>query len=530
MRPLLVAGAGALLLLPVVASAGGAGPGGQRHAAATSLRADFDGDGFGDLAVAAPGERPGGAVHVLYGSAAGLTARGDQVWSQGSRGVPGRPERGDEFGASLAVGDLDGDGRADLAIGVPGEGHAGTAVNGPGVVEVLYGSPRGLTASHSQLWSQDSAGVAGRAEPRDAFGTALAVADLGAGRRTDLAVGVPGENGSRGVVQVLTGSPRGLSSGHSQRWSLDSPGVPGAARRGDGFGGALAAGDLDGDRHADLAIGSARADVRGADGAGVVSVVYGARAGLTSAGAQRWTQDSRGVAGTAETEDWFGGALTVANFDGDRRDDLAVGVAGETLAVVAEAAGAVNVLYGTASGVTAADDQLWTEDSPGVADISQPREELGAAVTAGDFDGDGHADLAVGVPFQSLGDPSTLVPDAGTVHMLRGSAAGLTATGSQLWSQDSPGVPGRAEESDRFGSALGTGDLDADGRSDLSVGSPGESVGGDFGAGAVHVLAGSPSGLTSAGSRQWSQDSPGVAGTPGRTDFFGWALSSSAGD
>ncbi len=54
---------------------------------------DFDGDGYADLAVGAPGENVGGkrdagAVHVLYGSASGPTAR-DQVWHQNRKGIKG---------------------------------------------------------------------------------------------------------------------------------------------------------------------------------------------------------------------------------------------------------------------------------------------------------------------------------------------------------------------------------------------------------------------------------------------------------
>src|SRR5262249_22043860 len=87
---------------------------------------DFNGDGFDDLAIGVPGEKIGsteqaGAVIVLYGASSGLTSSGAQIFRQGAAGVPGTPETSDHFGASVAAGDLDGDGYADLAIGVPGE-------------------------------------------------------------------------------------------------------------------------------------------------------------------------------------------------------------------------------------------------------------------------------------------------------------------------------------------------------------------------------------------------------------------------
>jgi hypothetical protein len=111
-------------------------------------------------------------VHVLYGSAAGLTAAGSQLWSQASPGVAGEPEGADFFGLALAAGDFNGDARAELAVGAPGEN-----VN-TGVVHVLLGSAAGVTATGSQLWSQDSPGVAGTAEQGDFFGDVLAAGTL----------------------------------------------------------------------------------------------------------------------------------------------------------------------------------------------------------------------------------------------------------------------------------------------------------------------------------------------------------------
>lgn len=113
------------------------------------------------------------------------------------------------------------------------------------------------------------------------------------------------------------------------------------------------------------------------------------------------------------------------------------------------------------------------------------------------------------------------------VHVLVGAPAGLTAAGSQLWSQDSPGVADQAEGSDQLGSALATGDFNGDGPAELAMGTPGENLNRGFGSGVVHVLPGSGAGLTAAGSQLWSQDSPGVAGAPEFLDFFGQTLAAS---
>jgi hypothetical protein len=231
---------------------------------------DFNGDGYSDLAISAPGayrERQGcapdgGVVYVLYGSANGLTATGNQEWSQDSPGIADSGERGDDFGRTLAWGDFDGDNIDDLLIGVPYESITTTAgLQGvAGAVHVLYGSRIGLTAKRSQLWHQSRPGIEEAAETYDSFGYVMVVGDFNGDARDDLAVGVPresiGRKESAGGVTVIYGSDRGLSAAGSQFWSEDSAAVAGTARADDGFGAVLAVADFDGDGCDELAIGS----------------------------------------------------------------------------------------------------------------------------------------------------------------------------------------------------------------------------------------------------------------------------------
>jgi hypothetical protein len=146
----------------------------------------------------------------------------------------------------------------------------------------------------------------------------------------------------------------------------------------------------------------------------------------------------------------------------------------------------------------------------------------GSTVQPFDFDGDGYADLAVGVPGEDLRGRR----NAGAVQVLYGSASGVTAR-DQLWHQGRKGVQDALEKGDRFGSALASGDFDADGYADLAIGVPGEGLRGRGGAGAVQVLYGSSRGLT-ARDQVWHQGKPGVPGSNERGDGFGSALA--AGD
>ena len=117
--------------------------------------ADFDRDGYADLAIGVPGEGTGtltsaGALNVLYGTPDGISASGDQLWEQGELVLEDGTEENDRFGWALSAGDFDGDGAADLAVGVPYE-DIGNAEDG-GAVHVLYGAPPlGLQPERNQL-------------------------------------------------------------------------------------------------------------------------------------------------------------------------------------------------------------------------------------------------------------------------------------------------------------------------------------------------------------------------------------------
>lgn len=495
-------------------------------------RPDFNGDRFSDLAVGVPfeGIRPDfvrgqGAVNVIYGSAAGLTALGDQFWHQNRPDIEGEVNEFDLFGFALTFGDFDGDGFHDLAVGVPGETPTAGCCEfgGAGAVNVIYGSSSGLAATGSQFWHQDSPGVLDRAEEGDEFGQSLVRGDFDGDGFDDLAIGVhhegfPGKP-QAGAVNVLYGSVAGLTATGNQLWHQDVSAILDDAERIDFFGEALTAADLNGDRFTDLAIGVSGEGLGVAGDAGAVNVLYGSATGLTDAGNQLWHQDSPGVLDSAEDSDRFGEALTKGDFNNDGFLDLAVGVPGEDVGAVGDA-GALNVLYGSASGLTADGDQFWHQNKAGVLDVSEPADQFGFAVAGRDFDGDGFGDLAIGAPFEDLGTED----DPGAVNVLYGSASGLTEAGDQFWHQDSPGINDAVGFRNRFGFSLSPADFDGDGLFDLAVGVPDEDLQDFDPVGAVNIIYGSVAGLTATGDQIWHQDRPGISDSNLDGDGFGFSL------
>jgi hypothetical protein len=495
-------------------------------AAAVSVEADFDNDGFADLAVGVPREGVGtaelaGAVNILEGSANGLTGAGSQLLVQGGGGVPDAAEPFDFFGNVLAAGDFNNDGFIDLAIGVPGEDIS--TILDAGAVTVLYGSAGGLSATGSQFFSQDTPGVLGAAEAEDGFGGALGVGDFNNDTFADLAVGVPSEGvggaSQAGAVTVLYGAAGGLTATGNQQWLQGSGGVGGVAEVGDQFGFALTSGDFNNDTFADLAIGAPFEDVGTVSDAGAVNVLYGSAARLTATGNQQWLQGSGGVIGVAEASDFFGAALAASDFNNDTFDDLAIGAPFEDVGTTLDA-GAINVLYGSANRLSATGNQQWLQGSGRIIGVAEDGDIFGFTLASGDFNNNGVADLAIG----AIGEDIGAIADAGSVNVLYGSANRLTATGNQQFFQGSGGLVGTAEEGDFVGAALSTGDYNNDTFADLAIGAPFEDIGTLLDAGAINTLYGSAGTLTTTGNQQFFQGNGGVAGTPEEGDAFGSAL------
>jgi len=440
---------------------------------------DFNGDGFSDLAIGAPYESlpidggeasDAGVVLVLHGGASGLALAGAQAWSQDSPGIADQVEEGDLFGWSLVSGDFDGDTYDDLAIGAYTEDLPGAA--GAGVVHVIYGGAGGLAAAGSQLWSAADPLVLGEADASDSFGWSLAAGDFDDDLYDDLAIGVPNDGGGApgrtGGVNVLYGSASGLAVAGNQHWYGSE--VAGSYEGGCRFGEALATGDFDADGYRDLAVGAPSDDFIEQLNVGSTRVLFGSDLGLgTDRDIYLLGPEALGLQGTA---------LAAGDLDGDGDDDLAIGVPGRTVSGH-QRAGSVAVKLGNGGGFVDAGE--WNQDTAGIQGAAEGDDRFGSALACGDFDRDGYADLAIGVPRETFVDAGD-----GVVQVLPGTSAGPTATGDQLWTRGGVPVPDPSPGNggDHLGFALAAGDFDGSGHADLAIGVPGETlaVGGDPGA------------------------------------------------
>jgi hypothetical protein len=489
----------ASLSFGVVPAAGAADPVARAEPAA---QADFNGDGFDDLAVGAPGETVGslpgaGAVNVLYGSEDGLVPS-PQVFVQGSGGVGGTADAGDGFGAAVAQGLFNGDQYFDLAVGSPGDAAGGAGAGG--AVNVLYGSAGGLTGGPQFLQANP--------ETNDTFGFSLAAGDFDGDSFFDLAVGVPGENigtiRDAGAVTVLFGSAAGVSTDGAQTLFQGSGGVAGTAEDFDRFGTSVASGNLAGDDLTDLVVGAPEEDVGQIGETGAVNVLAGSGGGLVNG--------SLLTQGNPEPNDSFGYAVATGDFDEAAGDDVAVGAPGETVNG-RESAGAVSVFSGPPGGLAA--ERLLFQGTAGIAGSPEAGDRFGSAVAPTDTNGIGQWDLAVGVPWEDVG-PDV---DTGVVNLLAGSVTG--PAGGRLLLQANP------EDEDYFGWGLAGGfflnDFDNNGFFDVAVGAILEDVGTAVDAGAVTVFSAAGGGLLTR-EPPITQGSGGLGGVAEPNDTFGFAL------
>ncbi|MEU0009023.1 FG-GAP-like repeat-containing protein [Streptomyces sp. NPDC006314] len=424
-------------------------------AAPSKLTDDFNGDGYGDLAIGMPaktvnGKKHAGAVLLAFGSARGLTSKRVYL-TQNSAGIPGGAENDDNFGSSIASGDVDRDGYADLLVGSEGESVGSTSLSGS--VTVLWG---GASPFRNALTLPAGRGFSSRL-----FGADIAVGDFTGDSAPDVAV--TGQT----ALWLYSGTFTHTKAPAGRDVPAQGP-IAGSWH--------IAAGDFDGDGKDELAVVQQKA-----------TLIFG-QAGGTDIG---YFSELTRLAG--------GNAVATGDLNGDGRDDLAIGLSDSRLypnglADPSSDAGYVTVHYGDPhhnAGLSPT-RHVYHQNTAGVPGANERDDNFGAALSIADITGDHRAELAIGIPYESLGR----VTRAGEVLVLRGGAGGLTTTGAARYSQDSPGIPGGTENNDVLGSQVRLADFNRDGKADLAVAAPGEDVYHNQGSGAVWQLRGTSNGLS----------------------------------
>ncbi len=407
---------------------------------------DIDGDGASELVVGDPSRSGGGEAWLFWGP---LTGAAD-VQAEGQGLALGTDH--DSLGASVWVGDLDGDGLDDVALG--DTAHDGLAENG-GAVVVSWGSD--LAADSPPLRRTTWLGP----DPSGLLGTSLAGGeDLDGDGVADLALGAPWADGyyaDDGAVFVVSAA-RGPDQAAEDGLAFHGAGS------GDEAGTAIVLADLTGDGLADLVVSAPEAD-DGGSRSGAVAVF----AGPLSEGGDFDSADHLLVG--ESSSDYVGETLALAgDGDGDGVVELLVGAPDADFGGSNSGTVYRVQLDGTASQSLSSSQAILHGESSS--------DDLGEGVVGGrDLDGDGVPELVLAAPDA----PCT----GGCVYVVRGDE-----TGEWDVDQVATGTISAASSGDDLGWGLALpGDLDGDGVDDLLLGAPEEDSGASS-AGAIYGLYG----------------------------------------
>ncbi|MDA8021304.1 MAG: integrin alpha, partial [Thermoanaerobaculia bacterium] len=402
-----------------------------------------------------------------------------QKISQTSGGFTGNLALGDGLGSSIvSLGDLDGDGVADLAAGAPFDDDGGLD---HGAVWILFLEANSRVKTQQKI-SDIEGGFAGILDADHLFGLNLApLGDLDGDGTPDLAVSASRDNDGgfrRGAVWILFLHPNGTVKAH-QKISATEGAFTGLLEDDDRFGRGLASlGDLDGDGNVDLAVGASRDDDGGPD-RGAVRILYLHSNGTVKAH-QKISATAGGFTGTLEDEDFFGYEIaSLGDLDRDGVKDLAVASIDDDGGMNR---GAVWILFLDPIGTVKSHQKISATEGDFTGTLDD-FDRFGTGLgSIGDLDCDGIIELAIGAEADDDGSI-----DRGAVWIPFLSQQGRVRLHTKI-SDTSGGFSGHLDNGDQFGaSVLPLGDLDGDGHFDLAVGASGDDDGG-VDSGAIWIL------------------------------------------
>jgi hypothetical protein len=427
---------------------------------------DVDGDGNVDVAVGAAYDDGNGidrgAVWMLFLDATGAVDRYGKISDTKGRFF-GVLDDSDRFGASVtALGDLDGDAVADIAVGAPWDDDGGTD---RGAVWILFLNDDGTVKSHRKI-SDEKGLFAGALRDSEWFGYSVAgLGDLDGDGVEDLAVGAvndfDGGTGNRGAVWILFLRSDGRVKSH-QKISVTSGGFTGAIDQADDFGRSVSAlGDLDDDGVGDIAVGASRDDDGGTD-RGAVWILFMNRDGTVQAH-QKISDTEGAFSGILDDGDVFGWAVGgLGDVDGDGIEDLSVGAPYDDDG--GSDRGALWILLLRANGRVRSPQKISASKGGFDAGLDDGDNFGLAAAGLGDLGGDGRLDVAAGAPADD-----DYGHDRGACWILGLEPTGVVASTDKISAASGVGSP--LKPWDYFGSSVAVlDDLDGDGLGDLAVG------------------------------------------------------------
>ncbi|NOT29954.1 MAG: PKD domain-containing protein, partial [Planctomycetes bacterium] len=411
---------------------------------------------------------------ILFSVLAGSTTRAQvghvvsaQKISDTAGGFTALLDEEDQFGRSIVnLGDLDGDGVSDLLVGAHTDDDGGVD---KGSVYVLFLHANGFVKAWQKI-SDLEGNFSGRLDPGDQFGRAAAcLGDLDGDGVVDVAVSSNYDDdggANKGAVYVLFLNADGTVKS-SQKISTLAGGLPVSLRIHDEFGRSITAlGDMDGDGHTDIVVGTPEDD-EGGTNTGALHVLF-LNANGTVKSYRRISRLSSGLA--LKPGDWFGFSTTnLGDFDGDGVTDIAAGAVLDDDGGVNQGSLWILLLNADGSLKSAREiDELEGGFGAQLDDIDQ----FGTSVAnLGDLDGDGVNDVAVGaVKDDDGGIPGNPDADVGAVYVLFLNADASVKSWVKI-GDVSGDLPYSLDQYDWFGSALcRLGGASGDGLFNLAVG------------------------------------------------------------